>query len=474
MRALAMVGPASQSQEETFRLVVESARDAIVMTDAAGGIEFVNPAVERVFGFEPAELLHRPLHILLRDYKSGAREATGVTRSGEAIPLEISAGEMQTPDGRRTTWILRDVSVKKREAEQAETLTRVLQTVAREWVATFDAVDSPMLVLDRSLTLRRLNAAARHLFGLRYGDLVGHPFERLATHEPWITGLAICRRALAAGIAETAQFRDDVTRRTWDISVTAGATQVFPRQEPFLILILRDVTRVVELQEAHRRSEMLGVLGSVVAGVAHEVRNPLFALSATLEALESAMDGRDEYAEYLAIFRGEIDRISGLMHDLLAFGKPSTREHREGPLVDVLYAARQQCMPAMLERDVRVEVHTQGRLWMLMDEQRLTQLFQNLIENAIQHSPPGSIIDVTAFGEGVPHIQCQVRDRGPGIAPEDLPHVFEPFFSRRAGGTGLGLALAQRIVEEHRGSMVLSNAPGGGALADIIFPNAHP
>ncbi|HEX8618100.1 MAG TPA: PAS domain S-box protein, partial [Thermoanaerobaculia bacterium] len=460
-----------RESEEYLRLVVEAASDPMVMTDHERTIVFANGAVQRVFGYAPGELTNRPLHVLIREEGKDRKEVTGVTRDGREIPLDVSAGHAATPRGVRTTWILRDASRRKAEAQEQETLTRVLRTVAREWVATFDAVDSPMFILEPNLTIRRLNRAARELVGATYADLVGRRVDEIATGEPWLAAAAMCRAAAESNAPQTLQLRDEQTKTSWDVSVTAGSATVFPHKDRFLILNLRDVSRVADLQEANRRSELLAALGSVVGGVAHEVRNPLFAISATLEAFEKEMEGRDEFAEYVAVFKGELDRLTKLMQDLLEFGKPSAREHQHGSLVETIFAARQQCIGEMQSRGVRVEIEAKAEPLLAMDDQRMTQLFQNLIENAVQHSPAGSTVDVRVYSEPeLPFVQCQIIDRGAGFAPADLARAFEPFFSRRNGGTGLGLSLVQRIVEEHRGSISIANAVSGGAIVDIVFP----
>jgi signal transduction histidine kinase len=110
-----------------------------------------------------------------------------------------------------------------------------------------------------------------------------------------------------------------------------------------------------------------------------------------------------------------------------------------------------------------------------MDRRRLLQVFQNLIENAIQHSPQGGVITVTAkvVPEGAhPWIECAIMDSGPGFRKEDLPRIFEPFYTKRRGGTGLGLSIVQRIVEEHHGRIVADNRPEGGAIVTVGFATA--
>jgi signal transduction histidine kinase len=108
-----------------------------------------------------------------------------------------------------------------------------------------------------------------------------------------------------------------------------------------------------------------------------------------------------------------------------------------------------------------------------IDRRRLSKVFVNLIENAIQHSPAQSTVTVEAcklLDSGQEWVQCAIRDSGRGILPEDMPRIFEPFFSKRRGGTGLGLAIAQRIMQEHGGKLIAVNNPDGGACMMARFP----
>jgi len=107
-----------------------------------------------------------------------------------------------------------------------------------------------------------------------------------------------------------------------------------------------------------------------------------------------------------------------------------------------------------------------------IDRRRLSKVFVNLIENAIQHSPAGGVVTIEAqrFIDGKEWIQCTIKDSGRGILEEDLPRIFEPFFSKRRGGTGLGLAIAHRIMQEHGGQLIASNNLEGGACMIARFP----
>ncbi|MFV2072429.1 MAG: ATP-binding protein [Thermoanaerobaculales bacterium] len=241
--------------------------------------------------------------------------------------------------------------------------------------------------------------------------------------------------------------------------------------EPALMASLRDVTRLIELQESLRRGEVLSAMGTLVAGVAHEVRNPLFAISATVDAISAIFmntEGFDRLDAYLKNLKREVDRLSKLMRELLNYSRPSIGEASRCRLASIVAEAITRCsaraadanvqiVTRMAEFDVEVEV----------EKERIVQAVENLLTNALSFSPVGGRVTVECATHTEDHqcwACCSVSDQGPGISPEDLPHIFEPFFTRRQGGTGLGLSLAQRIVSEHGGTIVAESGPNGAVF----------
>jgi signal transduction histidine kinase len=240
-----------------------------------------------------------------------------------------------------------------------------------------------------------------------------------------------------------------------------------------VILILRDITHIVALQESVRRGEQLAAMGELVAGVAHEVRNPLFGMSVTLDVYEPLINRDADSAEMFTALRTWINRLNQLMEDLLQYGKAWHVDLREGRLGEVIEQAVAQTMPVADQLRVRIRSESSDDLTMLMDSERLAHAVQNVILNAVQHSDAEKEIDVKARRESG-MIECEVRDSGPGFDAKDLPRIFQPFFTRRRGGTGLGLSIVQRIVDEHGGAVVAENAPGGGAVVRMRFPEFRP
>jgi PAS domain S-box-containing protein len=272
----------------------------------------------------------------------------------------------------------------------------------------------------------------------------------------------------------TEVYRRDGSR-IW-VSVSARAVRDASRALLYYEGTAEDITerkRAEELRESLRRSERMSAMGMLVGGVAHEVRNPLFGISANLDAFEAkAAENRSQFGPVIARIRGEVDRLATVMQALLDYGKPLESALSPEPIDAVLTEAVESCTTLAAQRKVSlIQTIAPSLPSVKMDRKRLVQVFQNLLQNAIQHSPAGGVVVVeTEQDTESPWIILRVNDSGVGFPPEDLLRVFEPFYSRRRGGTGLGLAIVQRIVEEHGGTIVAANRRQGGAAVIVRLP----
>ncbi len=357
------------------------------------------------------------------------------------------------------------------EAEQRRLQSEIARSAA-EWKKTFDTVTTPILITEESGAIVRVNRAALELTGLSEEQISGMPIGQLPAREPWHTAGQLVSYIATEHHGTSAETKDS-EGRTWDINV-AHFSAPNDGSERF-ILVLWEITGIVELQESLRRSETVSAMGNLVAGVAHEVRNPLFGISATLDAYQEEMS-RPGYVEFAATLRQEVDRLIHLMKELLEYGKPGALSIERGHIQDVVAQAVESRQQAAHAAHVRVvNQMTNGLPTLLMDSSRLRQVFENLIDNAIQHSERGAKVQIS--GSIVEHagrhwVECRIDDEGPGFAVENLERVFEPFFTMRDGGTGLGLSIVQRIVEEHSGKVFAANRPEGGGSIRVLFPLA--
>lgn len=360
--------------------------------------------------------------------------------------------------------------IEPQSSEQEARLRQALENAAAQWRTTFDAIASPILILDLEGRVRRLNRAARDITGLDYPDLLGRPARSIGAGRLWEEAPAIVERIVASREPFNVQIEDPASERVWDVAAHLRSGEEVDEEQ--VIIVARDVTQLVRLQASLRRSELLSALGALVGGVAHQVRNPIFGISAALDAFEARYGEREELQRYAAAMREPLARLSQLVRDLLEYGKPSLSRAPIRPAV-LIEEALSVCGMTAEKRRVALRAGLDSRLPdVRVDRGRLVQALVNLIENAVQHSPEGAVVDVEASTDGPRWVLVRVLDRGSGMAVEDVPRVFEPFFSRRHGGTGLGLALVQRIVEENEGRVTAGNRPDGGAAFELRLPVA--
>jgi signal transduction histidine kinase len=192
-----------------------------------------------------------------------------------------------------------------------------------------------------------------------------------------------------------------------------------------------------------------------------------------IEARLMHLGTQGTYADHLKVLRRELTRLTTLMQDLLEYGKPTGLQIAPTHIEEVLRRAMSACHALADEAGVSMCPHVAPHIETItVDSARMVQVFQNLLENAIHHSPRGAAVNVDVRSVAMDHtwLRCDVMDQGPGFAAEDLPHLFEPFFTRRVHGTGLGLSIVERIVEQHGGRAIACNRPDGGAVLTVELP----
>ena len=227
------------------------------------------------------------------------------------------------------------------------------------------------------------------------------------------------------------------------------------------------------LQTDLRRSERLAALGKLLAGVAHEVRNPLAGIRSTAQLWQRGVVGLDE--ESLGGLVHEVDRLEEIVSRLLQFSRADGQDLAAGDINAVLTEAARLAAGPALAKGVRVEVDLDPDLPQIaMAPSALLQVFRNLTTNALQAMNAGGALRLTSRRDPSRRsIQASVADTGPGLAPEALKHLFEPFYTTKAEGTGLGLAIAREIALAHRGELHAANRPDhAGAVFTLTLPVA--
>ena len=230
------------------------------------------------------------------------------------------------------------------------------------------------------------------------------------------------------------------------------------------------------LVAAERRAS----LGHLASGIAHEIRNPLNTIALAVEYMRrrfrpGADDDAREFEETTESLRDEIARLNALITNFLTYGKPMRLAPVAFDVTDLARDVARELSPEAATR--RVEIRVDGKPAQLSaDRDLLKSAFLNVVLNAIQMMPSGGEIEVDVR-EDDGGVQVCFDDSGPGIPPDHLAKIFEPYFSTRDAGVGLGLAMTRKIVTDHGGDLVASNRPGGGTRFTFTLPRVptpHP
>lgn len=341
-----------------------------------------------------------------------------------------------------------------------------------------DSILTGVLTTDSRATVTSFNRAAERLLGVPRSTAVGRPVDDLKRVAPelvaWVhPRLAGDRRIQEAEVSLVRDGDQRVTLRVW-----ASNLQDERGQPVGLVVLLRDVTEINRLELQLRRADKLAALGTLAAGVAHEVKNPLHALSLNLHLLTQEVTAPErsdaEVGGYLDILRGEIQRIHRIVENFLRFARPPIPETKPIDLNGTIERVLSLVAFEAAGRDVRIQTQLDPDLDSIpADDGQLCQVFLNVVINALQAMQPGGTLTVRTRVDG-PFVETLFKDTGDGIRPEHLPHLFDPYFTTRPGGVGLGLVIAHRIVEGHHGTIDVDSGPGSGTAVVIRLPRAGP
>jgi len=226
-------------------------------------------------------------------------------------------------------------------------------------------------------------------------------------------------------------------------------------------VLFRDLTEIKRLQAELRRREHFEAMGRVLSGVAHEIRNPLFGISSIGQILEREVETPQHQALIQAMLK-ETERMRRLVEELLLYTRPSRLEIRD---IDLgLFFEEMRPYITAKRNDLTLTVKIPPLLAVRADRDKFTQVFLNILNNAIDAARGSIVLSARRDGRSV---EIEISDDGPGIRDADIHRVFEPFFTTKKGGTGLGLPICRKIIEDHSGSIGIFCPPEGGTTVIV-------
>lgn len=284
-----------------------------------------------------------------------------------------------------------------------------------------------------------------------------------------------------------AEYEERLSRRfSGPIPIGITTSQVFDALGApcGAVALIKDLSGIKSLEAATLRKERLAYIGEFAASLAHEIKNPLSGMRGAAQLLSRRIKD-EKLGEYTGVIMREADRLNGIINEMLDFARPSRLNRK--PLN--IHRVIDSVVLLMREADAKeapafVKNYDPSLPDIYGDEGQLTQVFLNLVKNAKEASVAGGEIVLTTRitadfqitargGASARTASIEIRDIGSGIKPEDLERVFTPFFTTKAKGTGLGMAISLKIIKEHGGHLQIDSTPGSGTTVTVYLPTTE-
>ena len=338
-----------------------------------------------------------------------------------------------------------------------------------------------LVTLDLDGRVVTVNVAAETLTGCAASVLTGKPATEVFHHVPELRDLLLETLRTRVGVPQAVLMLPRGEGPAIAVEVATTPLRGAEGQALGVVAILRDLTPVRQLEEQLRRSDRLAALGTLAAGLAHEIKNPLTSIMTFSRHVARRFDDERFRQRFQSVVPRELERINAIVDGLLRLARPARLVLAPVHLPPLVEQALELYAPQIEARRIRVR-----REWSISvppipgDAEHLYQAILNLVANAIDAmEEEGGTLTVrvgwpqTAAGLGAAfrdRLVLEVMDTGSGIKPEETADVFNPFFTTKSGGTGLGLAIAHKIVEDHGGTVTFRSTPGEGTVFTVALP----
>lgn len=462
---------------QQYMSLLEHNPDAILVFDVHGYVTSTNAACSCISGYSFEELRKttivdlilptdrmRVLRRVVRVLRGTAEnyEATLTRQDGRQVEISVKNVPMIV-EGEMCGYfaIVRDIT------ERVESL-RELNATKRQLESFLNHSTDAINVQDMEGNILFVNPAFEHMFGWAAEEVIGRqiptmPMELIYERD------AIAETVRSGGCIsgmDTVRMRRDGTRIHTSLSVSPIRNE---RGEVTAIVgVSRDISERIKTEELLRSSEKLAALGQLAAGVAHEIRNPMTALRGFVQLLQEQKAGRDDYFH---IMLSELQRVEQIVSEFLMLSKPHVTQMAKRSVPTILRQVVSLLEAEAVLKDVQILLHCEDHLpEVVCDAGQLKQVFVNLLKNAIEAMPDGGNLSIQCEFNETHAVAIRFEDEGVGIPREHLSRLCEPFFTTKPEGTGLGLMVSHKIMEEHGGHLFISSDIGKGTMVEVRFP----
>ncbi|TMV48928.1 PAS domain S-box protein [Paenibacillus mesophilus] len=469
-----------QESQEMYRLISDNSQDMITYSSMDGTTLFISPALTKVLGYEPWELIGKPFSLFRHPDDADVDGAALVSehsdtkthtcrilhKDGHYVWIETTSKIVRDTKGEedKILGVGRDITKRKRAENELRATKERLESF-------IDHNIDPIMVFDADNRLIQVNESFERTFGWNSAEIVGQLVIDIRFVAPEMMpelkrNLALLNAGQPVPSYETIRLCKDGTRL--NVNLTAFPLRDEQGNISGYSVSLRDITDRKQAEELMINSEKLSIAGQLAAGIAHEIRNPITAIKGFIQLLKS---GYTEKRQYFDIMLSEIARIEMISSELLLLAKPQTVMFTRKDVGLLLKQVKTLLDSQAIMSNVQIVTDFDPETaCILCDENQLKQVWINFIKNAIEAMPDGGKIHIRMRRQGRERIVVSIVDEGCGIPEPLLSKLGQPFYTTKEKGTGLGFMVSKRIIENHNGTITVRSRENVGTTVEVGLP----
>ncbi len=454
---------------------VENSPDAIYILDTNKSVVYVNSSFTKMYGWTKADLKslklpHIPPELIeerdrLSQYIDQGHEVFSLDtfrlkKDGELISVSLSITSVKEPAGKIISYVCLSRDVTETKLSEMKYYRLFNQVNDAIYFYQTDHQGKPSKFIDvNDMACQMLGYTKLELLSKSVND-IAHPSLKNKFDDTFSTIIQG-----SSTFTEWAHITKDGMTKPVEIS-----SRTFKlNNKTMVVSVVRDISERKITEELLRKTESISLIGELSAGIAHEIRNPLTSIRGFVQLLFAQSPLSEKYSDLVI---SEVDRINSIIGELLLLAKPTTSEFLDKDLITLLKqtVTLLNGQAHLSENEIELEVFEQeASLYIRCAENKLKQVFINILKNAIEASPPGTEIKVQVCRQKQ-HVLIRFMDQGKGIPTDILSQIGTPFFTTKSGGTGLGIMISQKIIHDHQGTIQFSSNKLQGTIVEITLP----
>ena len=462
-----------KESQDRYRKVVEYSPKGIVI-HRDGTVLYANPSALKIV--KETNLVGKSIFTyMLADFHEIIKKRIAISKIGKEMPIieekvirkdgEVIHVEMGgvgiNYDGSPATLVMfSDITARKQAEEALRQSEENYRLIAENMQDLIVVLDTNGIVKYASPSHKTILGFSPDVYEGKWAFNLVHP-DDIPTIQTQFVNMVSSRTPCSV------ELRCKHAKGDW-VYVEACGTPVLDEKNEVehLVVVARDISERKKAEEIIRKTEKLSVVGQLAAGVAHEIRNPLTSIKGLVQ-LQTEM----EKPLYTDIILSEIRRLEDIVTDFLSLAKPQLLQMEKMNVKDLLnQVVRLFDAQALLKNVEIVQDHYVDVPFIHCDKNQIKQVFINILQNAVEAMPNGGVIKIQILQYNLDSIICRFLDQGMGISEERMKKIGEPFYSTKEKGTGLGLMVSQKIIQEHGGRINIESIVNKGSTVEVILP----